>query len=149
MTSSTLNLSESEDSILAEIASLGRDVHEIEMPEDSELRFDKFGVLADPFYVVSFAGPLPTPRGERSLMGAKDDPVRNVVAVQTYAGDTASLRHAHNDVLNVLAGFYPTGSGELSFGGGNSYTSASNTVRPTLYVRVSFFVYETNITFGV
>ena len=145
---STLNLAESEESVLAEIASLGLAVYEIEMPEDSELSFDKFGALTAPFYVVSFAGPLPTPQGERSLVGAKNDPVRNVVAVQTYAGDTASLRHAHNDVLDKLTGFYPVDSGELSFGGGNSYTVASNTVRPTLYVKVSFLVYETNIISG-
>ena len=145
---SKLNLAESEASIIAEIQTLDRDVYEIEMPEDKALKYDKFGALAEPFYVVTFSGPLPAPAGDRSLMGAADDPVQGVVAIQTCAGDTNSLRDAHTDVLDLLTGFYPVGSGEMRWGGGNSYSLASNVVRPTLYVRVSFYTYETNIIFG-
>lgn len=145
---SELNLSESELSVLAKVGSLGRDIYEIEIPEDSALKYNKFGKLAAPFYVVSFAGPLNTEYGDRSLCGAGDDPVRVVVAIQTVSGDTGSLRTAHTEVLDALTGFYPADSGEMRFGGGNGYSLASNVVRPTLYVRVAFYTYTTNIISG-
>ena len=143
---SKLNLPESETSILTAIQGLGLDVYEVEMPDDKALKYNRFGKLAAPFYVVTFAGPLRTDYGDRSLSGADSDPWKNVVGVQTYAGDTDSLRSAHSDVLDLLTGFYPDGSSELVFGGGNSFSMASNVSRPTIYARVAFYTYSTNLT---
>lgn len=145
---SELNLPESEVSIITELETLGLPVYEIEMPEDSALNYNKFGKLASPFYVISFAGPLSTEYGDRSLCGAADDPVKAIVSVQTVGGDTASVRAAHGNMMDLLTGFYPADSGEMRFGGGNGYSIASNVVRPTLYVRVAFYTYKTNIISG-
>ena len=145
---SNLNLLESELSILEAVEGLNRDVYEIEVPEDSALKYDKFGSLAAPFYVLTFNGLLGPEYGDRSLCGAASDPVRNILSAQTYAGDTMSLRTAHAELVGLLTGFYPVGSGELRFGGGNGFSMASNTVRPTLYARVAFYTYTTNMISG-
>lgn len=148
MASPDLNLSASEESVISAVTGLGLDVYEIEMPEDSALKYDKYGLLAAPFYVLSFSGPLRTSPGNRSMLGAANDPMRVVVSAQTYAGDVDSLRTAHSNLINLLTGFYPSGSEEMILGGGNGFSLASNVVRPTLYARVTFYTYETNMSSG-
>lgn len=145
---SAQSYSASEASIVLAVKGLGRDVYEIEMPDDKALKYDKFGALLAPFYVLSFGGPLRANYGDRSLMGADKDPIKVVVIAQTVAGDADTLRTAHAAMTNLLNGFYPTDSSEMVFGGGNGFSMASNVSRPTLYVKTTYYTYSTNMTTG-
>jgi hypothetical protein len=142
------SLTASEDSVLAQARTLSvpgtaREVWDTEEPEGVDLTFDKFGGFA-PYHALSFGGPVRSLK-DRSLNGSATDPHIVTVAIGSYAKNTTELRTIHGEILDKLAGFYPTDSGELVLEGGFNMSFASNNVRPTIYGRVTFGTYMTNI----
>lgn len=137
------SIATSEESVLLRARLLGRTVHDTEEPEGVELAFDKFGNFA-PYHSLAFGGPI-TSAKDKSFSGAGKDPVFMTVAIGSYAGTTEVLRTVHAAILDQLTGFYPTDSGEIDLAGGMNLSFASNNVRPTIYGRVTFGTYMTNI----
>jgi hypothetical protein len=133
----------SEDSVLAQARTLGRDVYDTEEPEGIDVSVDKFGLFT-PYHSLAFGGPIRSLR-EKSFNGASKDPVIITVAIGSYAPDTNLLRAKHAEMLDALAGFYPTNSGEIALEGGFNISFSANNVRPTVYGRVTFGTYMTNI----
>ena len=137
------SLSASEESVIAQMETVGLAVFDTEQPEDVELAYNKFGVFT-PYYSVAFGGPIRSLR-DRSFCGAANDPVFVTIAVGSYGPNTSSVRAAHADILDAITGFYPTDSGEIVLEGGSNLSFASNNVRPTIYGRITFGTYLTNI----
>ena len=138
------NLATSEASVLAKVATLGRPVFDTEEPETVSLTYDKFGVF-QPYHVLLFGGPIRSER-DRSLCGAAQDPVIVALTAYSFAPNTTQLRTIHGELVDALTGFYPTASGEMTLQGGMNFSIASNTVRPTLYGRTTFFEFLTNLS---
>ena len=137
------SISASETSILTRARLLGRVVHDTEEPEDIEVTVDKFGLFAA-YHSLAFGGPIRSAK-DKSFNGAGKDPVFMTVAIGSYAPTTELLRTVHAEMLDQLTGFYPTDSGEIDLSGGFNLSFASNNVRPTIYGRVTFGTYMTNI----
>ena len=139
----------SEQSILDQSRSLStpsapRDVFDTEEPESVDITYDKFGRFA-PYHALSFGGPIRSAKDRSLVGGAGDDPSYMTVVIGSYAATTEELRTVHSQILDKLAGFYPTNSGEIDLSGGTNVSFASNNVRPTIYGRVTFGTYMTNI----
>jgi len=133
----------SEASVIAQARALGREVYDTEEPESVDLTFDKFGLFAA-YHSLAFGGPIRSAK-DKSLVGsAATDPSFVTIAIGSYAPTTEMLRTVHGEMLDQLAGFYPTDSGEIDLSGGANLSFASNNVRPTIYGRVTFGTYLTN-----
>ena len=133
----------SEGSVLAQARTLGREVYDTEEPEGIDVSVDKYGLFAA-YHSLAFGGPIRSLR-DRSFNGTAKDPHIVTVAVGSYAPDTVTLRTVHAAMIDALAGFYPTDSGELVLEGGFNLSFSANNVRPTVYGRVTFGTYMTNI----
>lgn len=137
------SIAASENSTLVQARLLGRDVYDTEEPEGIEVTVNKFGVFAA-YHSLAFGGPIRSAK-DKSFNGAAKDPVFMTVVIGSYAPTTELLRTVHAEMLDQLTGFYPTDSGELDLSGGFNLSFASNNVRPTVYGRVTFGTYMTNI----
>lgn len=133
-----------ETSVITRLETLGLSVYEVEMPEDSEMAYNQYGTF-NPYYVIVFNSPYTIPK-ERSLLSVDKDPYRVAFIVTAIAPDTDTLRTHKIAAFNLLSGWQPTESGEISPEYGRNFKFASNAVRPTLYGHSMLFSYMTNIS---
>ena len=140
-----INPTEAFQDVRDELESLGLAVYHAQVPEYEDLPRSN-GVML-PFLVVYNGGPVHG-SGSHHIVGTRNDTTVLFWTVSVYAARASEAELYKGKVVNLLAGFRPTDTGELVLTGGMAYSRASNTVRPTLYIEEVSFNARSNLSWN-
>lgn len=96
-----------------------------------------------PFVAVIWGGPILDKR-DRGIVSVRRDLMQSYVIVRIVTPDSDTNRLLYNKAFDLLTGFYPVNSGELSPEAGMAYTNGNGQVKPTRYYREISYSYKTN-----
>lgn len=139
----TIEMVSAEEDILAHLSAgmAPVPVHDIEVEDDD------FDIVDDgeftPFIGVIWGGPILDKR-DRGIVSVRRDLMTSYVIIRVVTPDAATNRRLYNKVYNLMTGYYPTNSGELSPEAGMAYTNGNGQVKPTRFYREISYSYKTN-----
>ncbi len=114
---------------------------------DTEAEDDDFDDVGDglftPFVSVIWGGPI-TNRRDRGIIGVRHDLMLSYCIIRVVTPDIATNRLLYNKVYNLMTGFAPVNSGEMSPESGMAYTNGNATVKPTRFYREISYSFRTN-----
>lgn len=98
-----------------------------------------------PYIATIWGGPILNQR-DRGIVSVRNDLKTAYVIVRVVTPDANTNRLLYKKVYNLMDGYRPVNSGEMSVQGGMAYTNGNATNKPTRYYREINFVYQTNTT---
>lgn len=107
-------------------------VFEDEVPEDTDLEVVN-GVFR-PFIVIYSGGPIRA-GSDHHLVSSKYDTTILYWTMEVYAPVASDAKRICGSLIPIFAAYRPVNSGEMMLEGGMTYSRASNTVRPTQYIK--------------
>ncbi|UPU15962.1 portal protein [Stenotrophomonas virus Jojan60] len=114
---------------------------------DTEVPDEAVDVSMDftPRVYVIWGGPIArTRRGSKGIVGVRKDLMTSYCIIRIATPDAPTLRVLYNKVFNLMTGFKPVNSGEMTPEAGMAYTNGNATVKPTRYYREIAFTFPTN-----
>lgn len=141
----TIEMVSAEDDILDRLATgmLPVPVIDTEVPDDAVDGAGE-GDFTPRVYVI-WGGPIArTRRGAKGIVGVRHDLMTSYCIVRIATPDAATLRFLYNKAYNLMTGFKPINSGELTPEAGMAYTNGNATVKPTRFYREIAFSFPTN-----
>lgn len=129
-----------EDSILAVLRTLvdGR-VWETQVPDDVDLERETDGGVK-PYMIVRFAEPGASSQGRNIATGEQGQPQLLSFSVEVIGGDADSVKATSREQRRLLVGMRPSDSSTpIRSSGGNAYSNADSTSRPTRFKRATFY----------
>lgn len=96
-----------------------------------------------PYIGIIWGGPIAN-AGDRGIIGVRHDLMTAYFTVRVCAPDPQVCRFLHAKAFDVMTGFVPYNSGEVSPRAGMAYSNGNSQVRPTRYYREHSYVYRTN-----
>lgn len=115
-----------------------------EVPEGDNIPMQ--GGKSVPFVAMYTGGPIRSGR-DHHIVSNKYDTTVLFFTVQVYA-PTAQIARYWKGKITELGGVRLVDSGELTLAGGNTYTRASNEVRPTTYIEEVQFTVRSNLNWS-
>lgn len=114
---------------------------------DIEVEDDDFDNVGDgeftPSVAVIWGGPIIN-RRDKGIVSVRRDGMIAYAIVRVITPDAGTNRLLYNKMFNLLTGYTPVNSGELSPEAGMAYTNGNATVKPTRFYREASFSYHTN-----
>lgn len=106
-------------------------VYNAEVPEDAEIPMQNGKSV--PFVVIYTGGPIRSGRGKH-IVSTRYDTTVLFWTVQVYAPRNDIAENYKGLLVDGMTGVRLVDSGELVLAGGNTFSRASNEVRPTQYI---------------
>lgn len=117
-------------------------VFDAEVPDDKHIPMQDGKMV--PFVAMFTGGPIRSGRGHH-IVSNKYDTTILFFTVQVYA-PRSDIARTYKGRIVELAGTRLVDSGELTLAGGNTFSRASNEVRPTMYVEEVQFTVRSNLS---
>lgn len=96
-----------------------------------------------PYVGIIFGGPVTNVR-DRGIVSVRADLMTAYCIVRVAAPDPEVARLLHRKVFNLLTGWSPYNSGEMTPKAGMAYSTGNANARPTRFYREHSFEYPTN-----